>query len=129
IDPDNPKFVIDEVTIFDPKSEKRLAALFTAQAKMQLFVKALLKGNLAFVRENSSKDFDFKVWSRLKGLPLAEVLPPETEMVPAINTDPTDFRGPVIRIPVRQGGRELTYVMRDWNGNVAVDDVLMPVLD
>jgi hypothetical protein len=128
-DPDNPKFVIDEVTIFDAKSTKRLAALFTAQAKMQLFVQAMLKGNLALVRENSSKDFDYKVWNRLKGLPLAEILPPEIEMAPAINTDPTDFRGPVIRVPVRQGGRDLTYIMRDWNGDVAVDDVLMPVLD
>jgi hypothetical protein len=129
IDPENPKFVIDEVTIFDSKSEKRLAALFTAQAKMQLFVEAMRKGHLALVRANSSKDFDFKVWNRLKSLPLAEILPPEIEMAPAVNTDPTDFRGPVIRIPVRQGNRELTYVMRDWNGNVAVDDVLMPVLD
>jgi hypothetical protein len=128
-DADNPKFVIDEVTIYDAKSEKRLAALFTAQAKMQLFVKALLKGNLALVRENSSKDFDFKVWNRLRGLPLAEILPPEIEMAPAINTDPTDFRGPMIRIPVRQGARDLTYVMRDWNGDVSVDDILMPVLD
>jgi hypothetical protein len=129
VDPENPKFLIDEVTIFDAKSEKRLAALFTAQAKMQLFVKALLKGNLALVRENSSKDFDLKVWNRLKNLPLAEILPPEIEMAPAVNSDPTDFRGPVIRIPVRQGGHELTYVMRDWNGDVSVDDVLMPVID
>ncbi|HET6326965.1 MAG TPA: hypothetical protein VFG04_19960 [Planctomycetaceae bacterium] len=128
-DPDSPKFVIDEVTIFDAKSQKRLAALFTAQAKMQLFVQAMLKGNLALVRANSSKDFDLKVWNRLKTLPLTEILPPEIEMAAAVNTDPTDFRGPVIRIPVRQGNRELTYVMRDWNGDVAVDDVLMPVLD
>jgi hypothetical protein len=129
VDPENPKFLIDEVTIFDSKSEKRLAALFTAQAKMQLFVQALLKGNLSLVRANSSKDFDLKVWRRLGNLPLAEVLPPEIEISPAVNTDPTDFRGPVIRIPVRQGSRELTYVMRDWNGDVNVDDVLMPVLD
>jgi hypothetical protein len=128
-DPDNPKFVIDEVTIFDTKSQKRLAALFTAQAKMQLFVKALLKGDLALVRQNSSKDFDLKVWNRLKTLPLTEILPPEIEMAQAVNSDPTDFRGPVIRIPVRQGARELTYVMRDWNGDVSVDDVMMPVLD
>jgi hypothetical protein len=129
VDPENPKFLVDEVTIFDSKSEKRLAALFTAQAKMQLFVKALTAGNLGLVRQNSSKDFDLKVWSRLHGLSLAEVFPPEIELVPAVNTDPTEFRGPVIRIPVRQGSRELTYVMRDWNGNVAVDDVQMPVLD
>jgi hypothetical protein len=129
IDPENPKFLIDEVTIFDSKSEKRLAALFTAQAKMQLFAEAMRKGNLSKVRENSSKDFDLKVWNRLRGIPIAELLPQEIEMVPAVNTDPTDFRGPVIRIPVRQGNRELTYVMRDWNGNVAVDDILMPVLD
>jgi hypothetical protein len=128
-DPENPKFLIDEVTIYDSKSEKRLAALFTAQAKMQLFVKAILKGDLSLVRANSSKDFDVKVWNRLKSLPITEILPPEIEMAPAVNSDPTDFRGPVIRIPVRQGGRELTYVMRDWNGDVSVDDVLMPVID
>jgi hypothetical protein len=129
VDPENPKFLIDEVTIFDPKSEKRLAALFTAQAKMQLFVQAMLTGKLDLIRQNASKDFDAKVWNRLKGLSLAEILPPEIEMVAPVNTDTTDFRGPVIRIPVHQGSRELIYVMRDWNGNVAVDDVLMPVLD
>jgi hypothetical protein len=123
-----PGFVVDDVTIFDSKEEKRLSALFTAQAKMQLFMQAILKGNLILVKKNSTADFRAKIWNRLGPVSLAEILPPEIEMEPPV-VNGTDFRGSMIRIHVHQGSRELTYVMRDWSGEVTVDDILMPVMD
>ncbi len=36
------------MTFYDSKEERRLSAVFTAQAKMQLFMNALIKGNLLF---------------------------------------------------------------------------------
>lgn len=121
-------YVVDDVTIYDAKEEKRLAALYTAQARMQLFMRAILNGSLTLIRENSSEDLKTKVWSHLGRVPLAEILPPEIEMAPPIVVG-KDFHGPVVRLHVRQGTRELSYVMRDYEGKVDVDDILMPVMD
>ena len=121
-------FMVDDVTFYDSKEERRLSAVFTAQAKMQLFVNALIKGNLLLVRENSTKDFNYKVWSRLGAVTLAEIIPAEIEMTPPVISG-SDYHGAVTHIYVHQGARELTYVMRDYSGDVTVDDILMPVMD
>lgn len=121
-------FLVDDVTIYSAKEEKRISALFTAQAKMRLFVDALIHDKLPLVSENSTKDLTSKVWSKLGPVTLAEILPQEIEMSAPVITG-KDFHGSVIKIHVHQGSRELTYVMRDWLGKVTVDDVLMPVMD
>ena len=41
----------------------------------------------------------------------------------------TVFQGAVTEITVTQGTRALTYVLRDSNGRMVVDDVLLPVVD
>jgi hypothetical protein len=121
-------FTVDDVTFYDSKEERRLSAVFTAQAKMQLFVKALNKGNLLLVRENSTKDLNYKVWSRLGAVTLAEIIPAEIEMTPPVISG-CDYHGAVTHIYVHQGARDLTYLMRDYSGEVTVDDILMPVMD
>ena len=64
------------------------------------------------MKENSTNDFESKVWKKMGTLTLSEVLPPEFEQEqPVINA--SDFRGSVVRFHVRQGTRELTYVLRD----------------
>jgi hypothetical protein len=121
-------FTVDDVTFYDAKEQRRLSAVFTAQAKMQLFVNALLKGNLLLVRANSTKDLNYKVWSRLGAVSLAEIVPAEIEMTAPVISG-CDYHGAVTNIYVHQGTRELTYVMRDYSGDVTVDDILMPVMD
>jgi hypothetical protein len=121
-------YTVDDVTFYDAKEERRLSAVFTAQAKMQLFMNAVVKGNLLLIRENSTKDLNYKIWSRLGSVTLAEILPPEIELaLPVISG--ADYHGAVTHIYVHQGARELTYVMRDYSGDVTVDDILMPVMD
>jgi hypothetical protein len=121
-------YTVEDVTFYDAKEERRLSAVFTAHAKLHLFMNALIKGNLLLVRENSTKDLNYKVWSRLGLVTLAEILPPEIELaVPVISG--ADYHGAVTHIFVHQGNRELTYVMRDYSGDVTVDDILMPVMD
>ena len=121
-------YVVDDVTFYDAKEERRLSAVYTAQAKLQLFMSALIKGNLSLVRENSTKDLNYKVWSKLGSVTLPEILPPEIELVqPTISG--ADYHGAVTNLYVHQGSRELTYVMRDYSGDVTVDDILMPVMD
>jgi hypothetical protein len=128
IDPEKVVFSVDDVTFYDAKEERRLSAVYTSQAKMQLFMNALIKGNLPLVRENSTKDLNFKVWNRLGPVTLTEILPAEIELaVPVITS--IDYHGAVTNINVHQGNRELTYVMRDYSGDVTVDDILMPVMD
>jgi hypothetical protein len=121
-------FTVDDVTFYDSKEERRLSAVFTAQAKLQLFMNALIKGNLLLVRENSTKDLKYKVWNRLGPVTMAELLPPEVELAQPVISG-ADYHGAVTHIYVRQGTRELTYVMRDYSGDVTVDDILMPVMD
>jgi len=121
-------FTVDDVTFYDAKEERRLSAVFTAQVKMQLFMNALLKGNLLLVRENSTKDLNYKVWTKLGSVTLAEILPSEIELAAPVISG-TDYHGAVTHIYVHQGSRELTYVMRDYSGDVTVDDILMPVMD
>jgi len=121
-------YTVDDVTFYDAKEERRLSAVFTAQAKMQLFMNAVIKGNLLLIRENSTKDLNYKVWSRLGAVSLAEILPPEIELAAPVISG-ADYHGAVTHIYVHQGARELTYVMRDYSGDVTVDDILMPVMD
>ncbi len=130
-DSETAAYVVDDVTLFDAKEEKRLSALYTAQARMHLFMNAVMKGSITLVRQNSSQDLISKIWSRLGPLKLTDILPPEIELEPPV-VDPdhgTTYHGSVIKINVRQGRRELTYVMRDWSGDVTVDDILMPVMN
>ncbi len=128
IDAANADFTVDDVTFYDSKDERRLSAVYTSQAKLQLFMNALIKGNLLLVRENSTKDLNYKIWNRLGPVTLTEILPAEIELVPPV-INSIDYHGAVTNINVQQGSRELTYVMRDYSGEVTVDDILMPVMD
>jgi hypothetical protein len=121
-------YTVDDVTFYDSKEERRLSAVYTAQAKMQLFMNAMIKGNLLLVRENSTKDLNYKIWSRLGAVTLPEILPAEIELSSPVISG-VGYHGAVTHIYVHQGSRELTYVMRDYGGDVTVDDILMPVMD
>ncbi len=121
-------FLVDDVTIFelDGTQEKRLSALFTATATLQLFSEAFSAWDLRTLRLTSTLDLNQRVWQRLndtsfRELPLAEI----EDAVPEVLT--TVFQGPVTEVTVKQGSRALTYVLRDRNGQLLVDDVLMAV--
>src|SRR5690606_17036224 len=59
----------------------------------------------------------------LNSLPLEEIEPESPRVVATV------FQGAVTEITVTQGTRALTYVLRDSNGRMVVDDVLLPVVD
>ncbi len=119
-----PKFVVSDVTIYevDTKQEKRLSALFTAQGMLELFAKALSLRDLDALKQCSTRDLTTRVWSKLNGgtvtaMPLDLFDADEFEFVTA------SFQGALTRIEVRQGGRPLTYMLRDERGRFLVDDV------
>ena len=118
------KFVVSDVTIYevDTKQEKRLSALFTAQGMLELFAKALSLRDLDALKQCSTRDMTTRVWGKLNGgtvtaMPLELFDADEFEFVTA------SFQGALTRIEVRQGGRPLTYMLREERGRFLVDDV------
>ena len=125
----NAKYLIEEVTVYDlgSKQEKRLSALFTAHELVQLYAEALVSRDLESLKLSSSPDFKNRVWKGmhvglLHELPLAEIedAPPKVQS--------TNFNGTVTEVTVTQGSRALTYLLQDRQGELFVDDVLMPTI-
>ncbi|HVW01283.1 MAG TPA: hypothetical protein VHB77_13115 [Planctomycetaceae bacterium] len=123
-------FRVEEVTLheLDGKQEKRLSAMLTAHAIMQIFSEALATRNLKSLELSSTPDFNQRVWKRLKPgmlqrLPMDEILPEP----PQISN--TTFMGPITEIDVLQGGTPLVYVIREQSGTLLVDDVYSPQID
>jgi hypothetical protein len=124
------KYSVAEVTIYELETgqEKRLSALFTANAMMRIFSDSLVKRDLVMLEKTSSADFNRRVWklvdnTLMQVLPLAEIEPVTPKVLSIV------FEGAVTEITVMQGNRALTYVLRDNAGRVRVDDVLMPVVN
>ena len=123
------KYLIEDVTLYelDSRQEKRLSALFTAQALVQIYAEALAARDLEVLYHNASPDFVRRVWKRthaglLQAMPLTEI----EDAVPTIRS--TVFSGSVTEVTVTQGSRALTYILQDRQGTLLVDDVLMPTL-
>jgi len=124
-----PRYLVEEVTIYENeqkgKQEKRLSALFTAHAMMQLFAEALSGRNLPMLRRLATPDFNQRVWQRLDETSLDELsLFGLGNAAP--NVSAVEYRGAVTRMTVTEGPLTLTYVLRNWNGKLRVDDVLLP---
>jgi hypothetical protein len=121
---------VSEVTLYDGDQSqvKRLSALFTAQSILEIFSQSLASRDVARLKQASTADFNATVWNHvdpelLNSLPMEEIEPAPPRVVATI------FQGAVTEITVTQGTRALTYVLRDSNGRMVVDDVLLPVVD
>jgi len=123
------KYLIEEATLYelDSRQEKRLSALFTAHALVQIYAEALVSRDLEAIRASSSLDFDRRVWRSLHAglvheMPLNEI----EDATPRIQS--TVFSGPLTEVTVTQGTRALTYILQDRQGELWVDDVLLPTI-
>lgn len=119
------KYRVDDVTVWQDRQEKRLAAVFNAQQSMQVFSHALAQRDLKTLDYLSTRDFRKRVWERLTpetihDLPLSDI--PNTQPVP----ENIVFRGQLTEITVNQGDKPITYVMRALHGEMKVDDILFP---
>ena len=103
-----------------------LSALFTAHATMLVFSEALRRGNLPLIRKTASRDFNKRVWDQIDDKLAARLPLDEIEDVRPIVLS-TTFEGAVTEITVKQGSLALTYVLRDENRQMRVDDVHFPV--
>ncbi len=122
------RFLIQDVTIYEKQGsqEKRLSALFTAHAVLQIFSESFASRNLDHLSYSATPDFNRRVWGRLNPTTFRDITIPEIEnATPKILS--TIFQGPITEVTVTQGSRALTYVLLDRGGQLLVDDVLMPV--
>jgi hypothetical protein len=123
-------FLVDEVTLHEisSKQEKRLSAIFSSQSLVMVFAEALANADLKSLRFESTTDFQNRVWSRIELDDLAELSLEQIEAERPVILD-TAFKGPLTEVTVNQGSTPVTYVLRDQNGRLLVDDVLLPALD
>ena len=123
-------YLVEEVTLHDltSKQEKRLSALYSSQSIVQVFSRALANRDLKAMRLSATGDFNTRVWKRIElehlgTLPLEAIEPGPVKIID------TKFQGALTEVTVNQGQTPLTYVLRDQNGALLVDDVLTPALD
>ncbi len=123
------KYLIEEVTLYelDSRQEKRLSALFTAHALVQIYAEALASRDLDTLRASSSPDFDRRVWRSLHAGLVHEMPLNEIEDAPP-KVQSTVFSGSLTEVTVTQGTRALTYMLQDRQGELLVDDVLLPTI-
>ena len=121
---------VEDVTIYDMQNgqQKKLSALFTAHSMMRIFSEALATHDLEKLRFCSTTDFNRRIWNNidammLENLPLAEIERADPKVLTTV------FQGTVTEVTVTQGARALTYVLVDRNGQLRVDDILLPVQD
>ena len=123
-------FLVEEVTFHDlaGKQEKRMSALFTSQSVVQMFSHALADRDLKAIRASATTDFNNRVWKRIE-LEHIGSLPLDAIDSNSVQITGTRFHGPSTEVDVNQGQTPVTYVLRDQNGSLLVDDVLTPALD
>ncbi|MEX0700683.1 MAG: hypothetical protein WD069_01165 [Planctomycetales bacterium] len=120
---------VHAVTMYelDGSQERRLSAVFTAQPVMEIFAEAFANRDLGLLRQVSTADFRERLWDRID----AAVLEDSAFDVIA-NAEPRvlgqNFRGALTEITVTQGERPMTYVLQDVDGELCVDDVLVPAV-
>jgi hypothetical protein len=125
-----PEYAVEEVTIFEGRTgqRKRLSALYTTQAVVDLFAEALITRDRARLNALSTSEFSQRTWSLandpvLQAVPMPEIEPAAPQIVATV------FQGSMAEVTVMQGSRALTYVLRSSRGRMLVDDVLLPVAD
>ena len=120
-------FRVSEVTLVDftTQQERRLSAVFTAHARMRLFLAAARQQDLAALRHNSSSDFNTRVWKQVPPELLPGILGPVFSGGP-VEVSGTVFQGAVTEITITQGTGALTCVLREQNGVLLIDDILVP---
>lgn len=123
------EFLVSDVTIYELEGnqEKRLSAMFLSHAIVDIFAEGLVTRDLDTARLTATPDFQQRVWKKLTARELLQLEMPEIEVAPP-RVLTTVFMGAVTEVTVQQGSRALIYVLKDHDGALLVDDVLMPVV-
>jgi hypothetical protein len=104
------------------KQEVRLSSFFTGRVKAKLFAAALARRDVSVLTKLSTGDFRRRVWDDVdRGM--ERLLPVPGLSNGRLTVDWVDFDGAVTELNGRQGHQDVTYVLRERQGQVHVDDV------
>ena len=119
-----PKYQVSDVTMYDieTKQEKRLAALFTSQAMLELFARSLSERDLTGLRHCSTRDLTQRVWSQLNAATMAS-MPLDLFDGQELKVVATTFQGSLTRVQTQYGDQAVTYLLREEFGRFYVDDL------
>ena len=122
------EFRVEDVAFFEDEGrvQKRLASLLVAEPLTQLYADALVARDIARLRVMATNDFREKVWRKIpeesaQALPLTEVAAGDRRVLSTV------YKGAITEVTIMQHDRAMTLVLKDEDGAVRVDDVLLAV--
>ncbi|MDA1017697.1 MAG: hypothetical protein O3A00_24975 [Planctomycetota bacterium] len=134
-------FLVEDLRFFakDGAAQKSLSAMTTAKAKSLLFTDAVAQQDLAMLRRLSTPEFAAHVWDRMDEAMANELLAGYRGLANARLVS-VAFEGAVTRVtvvPTRNVGANskvlpdtrLEVVLRDWDGELRVDDLVTARID
>lgn len=123
-EPPEGAYRVDDVTLYELEGdqEKRLSAVFTGHSVLQLFWESLQDGDVPMLRKVSTADFTNRIWRRLDGASLRRMPLAGLDAGPPRILS-TEFQGAVTKIEADHEGTSATYILRERQGEVQVDDV------
>jgi hypothetical protein len=89
---------------------------------LEIFVHALANRDLDTLKHTSTRDLASRVWSKLNPATM-EAMPLDPFEAGHVEFVNTAFLGALTKIDVNQGGRQLTYLLREERGRFFVDDI------
>jgi len=122
----SPMYRVEDVALYrlDRQQEIRISSFFVSRAWVKIFAEALAQRDLVVLRKASTMDFRRRVWERADE-ELINALPQLGLGSKQVAIELTDFHGSITEVHVRQGEQDATYLLREREGQVRVDDVLV----
>ena len=127
---DAPRYLVEEVTIYElnRQQDKRLSALFHNRRALSGFAEAVTAQDLPALLSLTTHDFKDRVWQAVTPGHFAW-LPGSGLFAGEVKVLQTWFKGPLTEVLVEHGDTPVTYQLRDEDGRLRVDDVLVPASD
>jgi len=125
-----PRYVVEEVTIYElnRQQDKRLSALFHNRRALAGFAQAITEQDLTALLTLTTHDFKDRVWQAVTPGHFTW-LPGHSLFAGEVKVLQTWFKGPLTEVLVEHGDTPVTYQLRDEDGRLRVDDVLVPASD
>ncbi|QDU81420.1 hypothetical protein Pla110_31610 [Polystyrenella longa] len=105
---------------------RKLSALLTSKARVDIFHEALVKRDLKTLTYSSSYDFNTRVWKNVDEEILAQ-LPIDLPKQGKFEIEDIVFNGSVTQVYTLFDEIPITYILREHSGELRIDDVQFPM--